>query len=251
MNSPKLLHPKAKALSMKRPVLALFFSALLAIPSWGWAPGTAQSPVRIPTLLGYPERKGDLMAGRKTVWSVRKIGRKEFFYHPGEWASSASAYIMMMRKLTGKDVSFAEAAQRMGVSPGNGASNDRVVEVMRSLGGGYEVVTGSSSANPKDRELSWRVRAAEKGREMKILRRLLRSGYLVMINFREPVGGGGHYGVLQGISPKALEIADPNYGLRSIIPLDQFDFRSGSSDLVLHGWYVAVRPRQGPKPRKR
>jgi len=233
---------------MKRPVLALFVSVLLGSLSWGWTPGIAQSPVRIPTLLGYPERKGDLMAGRKTVWSTQKIGRKEFVYQPSDWSSSASAYIMIVRKLTGKNVPFQEAARRIGVSPGINASNDRIVEAMKSLGGGYEVVTGYSSASSKDLQLPWSVRAAEKRREMKNLRRLLRSGYLVMINFRGPVGGGDHYGVLQGISPKALEIADPNYGLRSIIALDQFDFRSGSSDQVLHGWYVAIRPRKLFKP---
>lgn len=155
---------------------------------------------------------------------------------------------MIYRSLTGADVALADVAAQMGAVEGKGAANDRVVDVLRSLGNQYDVITGYSSANPKGRAISPEVRAAEKVREMQTLKRLLREGYLVMINFREPVDSGGHYGVLQGINDEALEIADPNYGLRSVMPWERFDFRSGYSDPVLHGWYVAIRPRAIARP---
>ena len=198
-------------------------------------------------LVGYPAQNLNLMKDRRTVWSVHKIGKDEYFHQPNDWTCNASSYIMIYRALTGKDLSLSEVAARMGAAPGKGAANDRVVEVMNALGDKYEVLTGYSSANPKGQELPSEVRAAEKACEMKTLKRLLREGYLVMINFREPVDGGGHYGVLQGINAEALEIADPYYGLRSVVSWKRFDFRTGYSDPVLHGWYVAIRPRDALK----
>ena len=61
------------------------------------------------------------------------------------------------------------------------------------------------------------------------------------MNFREPVTGVGHFGLLQAINHRAVEIADPYYGLRLVLPLPEFDFRSGFSNPVRHGWHVAIR----------
>lgn len=102
-------------------------------------------------------------------------------------------------------------------------------------------VAARASAHPKGQFIPEEDRAAEKVVEMATLKRLFAAGYLVMINFREPVEGGGHYGVLQGIDDQAMEIADPYYGLRSAMPWDRLDFRTGYSEPLLHGWYAAIR----------
>jgi hypothetical protein len=178
-----------------------------------------------------------------TVWSARKIGPRDYFAQPNDWTCNASSYIMIHRALTGKDVRLSDVVAGMGAVEGKGAENPRVVGMLESLGPDYEVVTGQSSSHPKGREMAVGARATEKTREQATLRRLLRGGYLVIINFREPVEGGGHYGVLQGINDQAIEVADPYYGLRSVQAWRDFDYRSGYSDPVLHGWYAAVRPR--------
>jgi hypothetical protein len=139
-------------------------------------------------------------------------------------------------------VALEKVVHQMGAVEGKGAENSRVVAALQSMGPEYEVITGQSSSHPKGRSVSPEIRAAEKARELETLKRLLREGYLVLINFREPVEGGGHYGVLQGINDQAIEIADPYYGYRSVLPWKDFDFRTGYSDPVLHGWYVAIRP---------
>lgn len=231
---------------MKCLIQAILTSAIIVF-SLGCASKMPQPPRIDRPLVGYPAQNLNLMKDRRTVWSVHKIGKDEYFHQPNDWTCNASSYIMIYRALTGKGLSLSEVAARMGAAPGKGAANDRVVEVMNALGDKYEVLTGYSSANPKGQELPSEVRAAEKACEMKTLKRLLREGYLVMINFREPVGGGGHYGVLQGINAEALEIADPYYGLRSVVSWKRFDFRTGYSDPVLHGWYVAIRPRDALK----
>jgi hypothetical protein len=195
-------------------------------------------------LVGYPGQKPELMNDPATVWSAHKIGAKEYFAQPNDWTCNASSYIMIHRALTGVDVAIDKVVTQMGAVEGKGAENARVVEVLESLGPKYEVLTGQSSAYPKGQEPSAEVRAAEQIREHETLRRLLGEGYLVIINFREPEDGGGHYGVLQGINDQALEIADPYYGLRSVLAWKDFDFRSGYSEPVLHGWHVAIRARR-------
>lgn len=194
-------------------------------------------------LSGYPGQNPELMKDPHTVWSAHLIGPKTYFAQPNDWTCNASSYIMIHRALTGRDAALDKVAAQMGAVLGRGAENPAVVEALRSLGPKYEVVTGQTSSHPKGREPSPRVRAAEKIREQETLQRLLREGYLVIINFREPVEGGGHYGVLQGINDHAIEIADPYYGLSSILAWEDFDFRTGYSDPVLHGWYAAVRRR--------
>jgi len=191
---------------------------------------------------GYPGQKPELMDDPTTVWAAHRINAKDYFAQPNDWTCNASSYIMVVRALTGQDVALDKVVDQMGAVEGKGAENSRVVEVLRSLGPGYEVLTGQSSSHPKGRIFPARLRAAEKSRELGTLKQLLRDGYLVIINFREPVEGGGHYGVLQGINDQALEIADPYYGRSSVLAWKDFDFRTGYSDPVLHGWYVAIRP---------
>jgi hypothetical protein len=193
-------------------------------------------------LVGYPDQKPNLMTDPKTVWATRKIKRGDYFAQPNDWTCNASSYIMIYRTLTGQDVALEKVVHQMGAVEGKGAENSRVVAALQSMGPEYEVITGQSSSHPKGRSVSPEIRAAEKARELETLKRLLREGYLVLINFREPVEGGGHYGVLQGINDQAIEIADPYYGYRSVLPWKDFDFRTGYSDPVLHGWYVAIRP---------
>jgi len=218
--------------------------ALLALASCTTRPPLEQTVDR--PLIGYPGQNPDLMRGRNTVWSAHKIGRNEYCAQPNDWTCNASSYVMIYRALTKKDIALEEVARRMGAVEGKGAENARVVDVLKSLGNGYEVVTGCTSAHPKGQSIPAGKRAAEKAREMANLKGLLGAGYLVMINFREPVEGGGHYAVLQGINDQAIEIADPYYGLRSVMPWDRFDFRTGYSDPVLHGWYAAIRRKNQP-----
>jgi len=194
-------------------------------------------------LIGYPEQKPDLMDDPNTVWSAHKIGPSEYFAQPNDWTCSASSYIMVYRALTAKDIALEAVVALTGAVPGKGAENARVVAALEKLAPNAEVIAGQSSSHPKGLELPAEERAAEKARELETLRRLLREGYLVILNFREPVDGGGHYGVLQGINDRALEVADPYYGLKSTLAWKDFDFRTGYSDPVLHGWYTAIRLR--------
>ncbi len=194
-------------------------------------------------LTGYPGQRPELMTGPDTVWAAYRIGPKQYFAQPNDWTCSASSYIMVYRALTGKDLPLSEVVARTGAVEGVGAENRRVVEALKMLGPQYEVITGQSSAHPKGKILPANIRAAEKVREWVTLARLLRGGYLVILNFREPEEHGGHYGVLQGLNAQAIQIADPYYGRVSVMPWESFDFRTGYSDPVLHGWSVAVRPK--------
>lgn len=189
-------------------------------------------------LAGYPGQRVAVMNQPDTVWASRRIGPKEYFAQPNDWTCSASSYIMVYRSLTGRDIPLGEVVARTGAQKGVGAENRRVVEAVEMLGPKYEIISGQSSAHPAGAS---RIQEAEKAREHATLTRLLRDGYLVILNFRNPEDHGGHYGVLQGLNEKALQIADPYYGRISVMPWKDFDFRSGYSDPVLHGWYVAVR----------
>jgi len=183
------------------------------------------------------------MADKDTVWSRWKVGEKEYFAQPNDWTCSASCYLMMFRTLVQADMTLNQAIERCGAVQGVGADNAKVVKAFELLGSRYQVVAGQSSVHDEENlpadapEL-----IAEKTAELANLKKLLQEGYLVMINFREPEEQIGHYGVLQGLNDKALQIADPYYGHRSVLALDKFDYRSGFSKPVLHGWYLAVRP---------
>lgn len=74
-----------------------------------------------------------------------------------------------------------------------------------------------SAFGSRARKVPSSLRASEKACELETLMRPLREGYLVIINFREPVEAGGHYGLLQGINNKAIKIADPWYGRRFVL----------------------------------
>jgi hypothetical protein len=202
---------------------------------------TPQTPPIDRPLVGYPEQNPALMDGADTVWTKHKVGENEYFAQPNDWTCSASCCIMVHRVLTGEDIGLDEMVQRTGAVPGRGAENAQVVEAMKKLGSNLEVKSGVSSSQPQGTELSDEERAAEKAQELETLKQLLRDGYVVIVNFREPVDNGGHYGVLQGINDQAIEIADPYYGLQSVLAWKDFDFRTGYSDPVLHGWYLAVR----------
>lgn len=191
-------------------------------------------------LAGYPGQRVAMMNRPDTVWASRRIGPKEYFAQPNDWTCSASSYIMVYRSLTGGDIPLSDVVARTGAVKGVGAENSRVVEAVKMLGSKYEIVSGQSSAHPAGES---RIQDAEKAREHATLTRLLQEGYLVILNFRNPEDHGGHYGVLQGLNDKAIQIADPYYGRISVMPWKDFDFRSGYSDPVFHGWYVAVRPK--------
>lgn len=222
----------------------IFFGLVFGIHLAGCASTDRHTTQVDRPLQGYPGQNTELMSRPGTTWSAHKIRPRDYFAQPNDWTCNASSYIMIHRALTGKDVPLDEVVAGMGAVEGKGAENPRVVAMLKSLGPDYELVTGQSSSHPKGWELEAEDRAAEKVREQETLRRLLHEGYLVIINFREPVEAGGHYGVLQGINDKAIEVADPYYGLRSVQAWKDFDYRSGYSDPVLHGWYAAVRPRR-------
>lgn len=192
-------------------------------------------------LTGYPGQNNSLMEGKDTIWSHYRIGPGEYFAQPNEWTCSSSCYLMMFRALTGADLSLAQAVERTGAVEGTGAPNEQVKAAFQMLGSRYQVVTGQSSTSEENLPADSPALREEKTRELETLKKLLDEGYLVMINFREPVENVGHYGVLQGLNDRAIEIADPYYGRRSVMTLDQFDYRSGFSKPVLHGWYLAVR----------
>lgn len=194
-------------------------------------------------LVGYPGQRAGRMDRPDTVWARALIGPKEYFAQPNDWTCSASSYIMLHRALTGRDLPLSTVVARTGAVEGVGAENRRVVEALKMMGPGYEVVSGQTAAYPKGERVPRNVREAEKACEYETLVRLLREGFLVILNFREPVDHGGHYGVLQGLNRGAIRIADPYYGRVSVLPWKRFDFRTGYSDPVLHGWYVAVRPK--------
>ena len=194
-------------------------------------------------LVGYPGQRVAPMDRPDTVWARSLIGPKEYFAQPNDWTCSASSYIMLHRALTGRDLPLNTVVARTGAVEGVGAANGRVVDALKMMGPGYEVVSGQTAAYPKGVRVPRKVREAEKVREYETLLRLLREGYLVILNFREPVDHGGHYGVLQGLNKEAIQIADPYYGRVSVLPWKRFDFRTGYTDPILHGWYVAVRPR--------
>ena len=192
-------------------------------------------------LTGYPDQDLALMEGKDTVWSRYRIGRDEYFAQPNEWTCSSSCYVMMFRALTHADISLAQAVERTGAQEGTGAPNEQVKKAFEMLGSRYQVVTGEHSLSDADLAADDPALLAEKAEELRTLKGLLEQGYLVMINFREPVENVGHYGVLQGLNDRAIEIADPYYGRRSVMPLAKFDYRSGFSKPVRHGWYLAVR----------
>ncbi len=214
---------------------------------WGGAAGDGGQPKEEwaesdRPLKGYPGQKTGLMQGADTVWAARLIGPQEYFAQPNDWTCSASSYIMVYRALTGRDLPLSEVVARTGAKPGVGAENRRVVEAMKMLGPKYEVISGQASTHSASES---RIEAAEKAAEHAVLTRLLREGYLVILNFRNTEDHGGHYGVLQGLNGRAIQIADPYYGRVSVLPWEDFDYRSGYSDPVRHGWYVAVRPKPG------
>jgi hypothetical protein len=198
-------------------------------------------------LVGYPGQNAKLMEGKDTIWSRWKVGEKEYFAQPNDWTCSASCYIMMFRTLVRADISVNQAIERCGAVEGVGADNSQVVKAFQLLGSRFQVVSGQSSQSSDNLPADAPELLREKEAELATLKRLLQDGYLVMINFREPQEQIGHYGVLQGLNDRALEIADPYYGRRSVLSLDRFDYRSGFSQPILHGWYLAVRPTTGQR----
>ncbi len=227
-----------------RPILTWIAAAFLVLgllvpPPCHAVPATEEGR----PLVGYPGQNLKLMEGADTVWSRWRVGDKEYFAQPNDWTCSASCFVMMYRTLVGADIPLSEAVRHCGAVEGVGAANSQVVKAFDLLGSGFEIISGCSSESNESLPADAPELRAEKQANLVRLRTLLEDGYLVMLNFREPEENIGHYGILQGLNDRALELADPYYGRRSVLTREKFDYRSGFSKPVLHGWYLAVRPR--------
>jgi hypothetical protein len=220
----------------------VLFCCWLAVTPLAFAQSVAQQSAAVGRpLTGYPSQDVSVMDAPGTAWSKHPITEKEYFAQPNEWTCSASSYIMALRVLGIVDIDIDDAVARTCAKEGSGADNGQVVRAFERLGPGYQVVNGQSSSHQDEVDPNSAERLAERKAEHARLGQLLNDGYVVILNFREPEDGGGHYGVLQAINNQAIEIADPYFGLRSVLLLSRFDFRSGYSKPVRHGWFVAIR----------
>lgn len=193
-------------------------------------------------LIGYPGQDRSLIESPLTVWSKFLVGSGEYFPQPNDWSCGASVYIMALRTLKGQDVPLQEALRITEARIDTGTDNFLLQKAFEQLKPEFEVIAGITSHTAKYTVPDAAHRYREQQAEYTILKQLLTDGYLVVLNFREPVEHEGHYGILQGINEKAIAIGDPWYGNHSVLALEQFDFRSGFTTPVLHGWFLAIRP---------
>jgi len=173
-------------------------------------------------LQGYPGQDLAIMAGPLTLWSQILIDEKDFVVQENDWSCGAAVFLMTQKAFQNIGTDFEEAIRLTGANKESGASNENMLNAFLTFEKDCEVKSAC-------------------GADIETLRTLLREGYLVTINFREPKDGEGHYAIVQGISESFLQLADPWYGRESILSLEDFDFRSGFSSSIIEGWYIAVR----------
>jgi len=73
------------------------------------------------------------------------------------------------------------------------------------------------------------------------IERLIKEQWIVIVCFKEPTSGEGHFAIVREVNKVELVVADPELGFNHRIKREDFDWRTGFEDPVRQGWYAAVR----------
>ncbi len=192
---------------------------------------------------GFPGQPNELLQSGQWLQSSHRVLEENHCYQPDDWSCGSAVFKMIAKTLAGEEVDYATAIVITGANEEVGTDNALMERALRDYfqARNFEVRTGLlGTEKPENGPQT----ACTLEQRTALLSELLREGYLVVINYREPEEQVGHFAVVQGISDKALEICDPWHGPRCVLELEQFDGRSGFSDPVVCGWFTAIRPLQ-------
>ncbi|MEZ4754999.1 MAG: hypothetical protein R3A13_11970 [Bdellovibrionota bacterium] len=192
---------------------------------------------------GYPGQNIRLMDDPATTWSKQRINPGNFCGQPNNWTCGSAVYVMILRVAAGLEVDFNIAVKITGATKKTGTDNLLLYQAFEKLGSDFDIQPSPSEPQTTADQTLLSTGFSSPG--LIKIKQLLLDGYHIVVNFRGPVRGNGHYAIVNGINSTAIELTDPWYGRRSVLELNRFDWRSGFSDPVLHEWFVAVRRHPG------
>ena len=177
-----------------------------------------------PTLLAHTLLSPIPPLENKQGLLVRSSYRPDSFYveQPNEWNCGPAVMVMACRAVLKSNLSIAEAAALLHTSEATGTDNAALAQALLQRG------------SSKD------VRVYQSG-TFNLLARLLKAGFLVIVNFRSLEENEGHFGIVNELSTTHIQIADPELGPKISIPLKNFTWRGGFADSGCYGWCLAAR----------
>lgn len=203
-------------------------------------------------LSGYAGQDLTLMEAADTIWAKALVKPELFVAQPNDWSCGAAVLCMAYRTLANREMPYAVAVRRTGANSEIGTENHLLENAFHNCARSFEVRAGMTGIEPHEAGLSTQARQARREGELSNIRSLLEREYLVIVNFRHPRDGCGHFGIVRGLNSRAIELADPWSGPRCVLQREKFDFRSGFTEPVIRGWYLAVKlgveSRQWPRP---
>lgn len=171
---------------------------------------------------GYEQDGHSLMDGPETVWSRFRISPALYVRQPNDWTCGPSVLQMMLQQSGRVAPNLNAAEQLLGTTEADGSSTRSMEQVLRLLAGEANVCSGE-------------------GASVEYLRTLLAKGFLVVIQFREPENQVGHYALVEGISPCALQLCDPYHGPACVLKLENLDWSTQFEVPQRRGWYMALK----------
>jgi hypothetical protein len=164
-----------------------------------------------------------LMSDPRTVWCVHRVTESSYIPQEDDWSCGPATIRMMLRVAELPDPGNTVLKNELHATPRSGSSTRTMEEVLRA------------------RSSAMKVRC-EDGASLELLRDLLREGWIIAIQFREPEEGVGHYALVEGISPHAVQFCDPMHGRSCVLRIENLDWSTQFEEPMRIGWYVALKP---------
>lgn len=189
--------------------------------------------------LGYAHQPESLLLHGSWVFLSPDIAEMDYVPQSDSWSCGVAVALTAARALLKRSLDFETGRALAGADAEVGTSNSGLAEALEKIfsGSAYRVVAGALGTAAAEEE---REPLRAKGPPA-ALARLLRESAFLIINFREPETHLGHFAAVRGVSEAALLLSDPYFGHTSVLAREQFDWRSGFSEPVVHGWFAAIR----------
>ncbi len=175
---------------------------------------------------------------RAAVSSHHPITADNFLPQPNDILCAPAVLAMAARVLTGALHDPRDLGRRLKATPRWGTNNSTLEDVAAQLFPGFHVHAEVTATGPKGEPFAphapWRAPA-----HLALVAHLERGAFLI-VNYREPKEGDGHYAIVESFSASEVVLTDPKHGRDLTLALDRFDWRSEHNNPCLLGWRLVI-----------
>ncbi|MCB0335281.1 MAG: hypothetical protein KDD62_03220 [Bdellovibrionales bacterium] len=176
-------------------------------------------------LPGYRTQSSDICLGHDAIYTKYPVGEL-FCPQPNSWTCGPCSLLNGLRAIGIYDVELRSLMALTDTNCENGTSSASLLAAAQHFESHCIVHCGS-------------------GATIDDLRSLLEESYVVIVNFREPNDGIGHFALVEAIGSEAIQFADPDAGPCCLLALKDFVFQSQFDEPPIEGWFLGLKPVRG------